>query len=75
MMVMGQPLTQGTAAVSANKTKRQSQASAVTNYANNVQCHASTHIWSIKQYYTSLLQYMHWNKHFELYVTSINKIS
>jgi hypothetical protein len=38
MMVMVQLLTQGTAAVSANKTKRQSQASTVTNYANNVQC-------------------------------------
>jgi hypothetical protein len=75
MMVMGQPLIQGTAAVSANKTKRQSQASAVTNYANNVQCHASAHIWSIKQYYTSLLHHVQWDKHFELYVTLINKIS
>jgi hypothetical protein len=27
-----------------NKTKRHSQASAVTSYANNVQCHASTHM-------------------------------
>jgi len=45
MLVMGQPLTQGTAAVSANKTKHQSQANTVTNYANNVQCHTSTHIW------------------------------
>jgi hypothetical protein len=58
MMVMGQHLTQGTAAVSANRTKRHSQASAVTSHANNVQCHASTHIWSIKLYYTSLLHYI-----------------
>jgi len=68
MLVMGQPLTQGTAAVSANKTKRQSQASTVTNYENNVQCHASTHTWSIKQYFTSLLHHMQWDEHFQLYV-------
>lgn len=75
MMVMGQPLTQGTAVLSTNKTKRLSQASTITYYTNNVQCHASTHTWSIKQYYTSLLYHMQWDEHFELYVTLINKIS
>jgi hypothetical protein len=28
-----------------NKTKHHSQASTVSNYANNVQCHTSTYIW------------------------------
>lgn len=74
MMVMGQPLIQGTAAVSANKTKT-SVSSQRCYYANNLQCHASAHIWSIKQYYTSLLHYVQWDEHFELHVTLINKTS
>jgi hypothetical protein len=67
MMVMEQPLTQGTAAVSANKTKRQSQGESCY-YSNNVQCHASKHIWSIKQYFTLLLHHMQWDEHFKLHV-------
>jgi hypothetical protein len=75
MMVMGQALTQRTGAVSANKTKSQSQAITVISYASNVNCHANTHIWSRKQYYTALLHHIQCYEHFELHVTLVHKMS
>jgi hypothetical protein len=69
MMVMGQAPIEGRGAVSANKTKCQSQAKTVIGYTSNVHCRANTHVWLRKQYYTALLHHNQRYVHSELHVT------